>query len=164
MPNAITDSSQSTCPELLKNLSGDWFIVYSNFPMWTKAKRRYPMLHYTIERREGEWGLTDSVTYLRGHTKKYIHGFDNLTDKDTFIWRGSGMITKHLSSKWGVVYINPDGEWAIIRFEKTLFTPAGYDVISRNSLQSDTSTNQINQMLKRYSISSLDKITQRHSL
>jgi hypothetical protein len=162
MTEFTADSSSSTCPDILKNFSGDWFVVYSNFPMWTKGKRRYPMFHYTIERREGKWGLADTVTYVRSKKKKHILGFDYLIDTDSFVWQGSGFLTKHLSSKWRVIHLDPNNEWALIYFEKTFFTPAGYDVIARDSLTSETKSTQITQILKDHSVPQLRKINQVH--
>jgi len=162
MATIATANSHTPCPELLKKLSGDWFVIYSNFPMWTKGKRRYPMFHYTIERREGEWGLADNVTYVQGKAKKHILGFDRLIDAEKFIWQGNGFLTKYLSSNWRIVHISADNNWALIYFEKTLFTPAGYDAIARESLLSSTQTSQIEQALKDYSIPPLSKITQVH--
>lgn len=118
------------------------------------------MFHYTIERRERKWGLTDTVTYVRGKTKKQILGFDYQIDTEDFIWRGDGLLTKYLSSKWRVVHLDPNNEWVLIYFEKTFFTPAGYDVIARASLLSKTQSSQITQALKDYAVPQLDKITQ----
>jgi len=48
-----------------------------------------------------------------------------------FIWRGKGFLVL-LKSKWDIVFADESGEWILIHFDKTIFTPEGYDVITRN--------------------------------
>lgn len=58
---------------------------------------------------------------------KRIRGLDCLK-KGRFIWRGLGLL-KILSGQWEVVTIKYD--ILIIRFEKSLLTPSGIDILVR---------------------------------
>jgi hypothetical protein len=117
-------------------LTGTWFICFSNFTMWTKGDKVQPAFHYEIAaNRKGNSILTDEVRYFKKGKEKSIKGFDtpSPSDPNAFLWRGKGFL-KLLSSHWKVVLKDEDkGEWAVIHFSKTLFTPAGIDVISRQS-------------------------------
>lgn len=116
-----------------QSLAGTWYVVQTNFPMWTSGTKIHPQFRYTPSERNGVIGLIDSVVYEQHGKLKSIAGFDALTDAAAmrFTWRGNGWMHV-LRSRWQVVWLSPDGQWAIIAFEKTLFTPAGHDVICRN--------------------------------
>ena len=59
-------------------------------------------------------------------------------------------------SEWEILYTTQ--EWAIIYFEKTLFTPKGYDVIARNETLSDELLIVINAKLEELKIEKLKNI------
>lgn len=120
-------------PLNLKSLEGTWYIHFSDFPMWLKGDKQYPTFTYTIKRRKGVVGLKDEVRYLKMGRPKSINGFDTPVDAKpgSFVWRGDGLLAL-LKSKWNIIYLDPEGTWAIIHFEKTLFTPEGYDVMARS--------------------------------
>lgn len=121
--------SQNQAALKLEDLQGKWFIHFTNFPMWLKGDKTHPTFNYTLSKD----GLTDVVLYEKKGKQKSIVGFDKPTDKTNrqFVWRGRGILAL-LKSKWQIVYMDETLEWAVIEFEKTLFTPAGYDVISKN--------------------------------
>ena len=104
----------------------------TNFPMWLKGDKTNPTLNYSIEQRRGITGLKDEVIYSKDSKQDNIFGFDKQLDGRKFEWRGRGVMSL-LKSNWEVMYFALDESWAVIHFEKTLFTPEGYDVISRNS-------------------------------
>lgn len=116
----------------LRKFEGKWHIILSNFPMWLKGDKINPTFNYKIAERSGVIGLTDEVKYTQNDRIKTINGFDKpLNSENTsFEWRGNGLLSL-LSSKWQVLYLDNTENWAIIYFEKTLFTPKGYDVICR---------------------------------
>lgn len=120
-------------PLALETLQGTWYIHFSNFPMWLKGDKTNPTFNYTIEKQGGIEGLKDEVIYLKKGKQKSIVGFDKSTNTTNtqFIWRGRGFLSL-LKSRWQVLYVDPTNTWAVISFEKTLFTPSGYDVISKN--------------------------------
>lgn len=93
--------------------------------------------------------LDDLVEYqaLNSDKIKTVHGIDTPSGADTraWDWRGKGWL-KIASSHWefvdwglgdgegGVREGQADGEgeeWAVIWFQKTLFTPEGIDIFSR---------------------------------
>ena len=86
--------------------------------------------------------LDDTVEYqaLNSDKMKTVHGVDTPSDLDTraWNWRGKGWL-KIASSHWEFVEWSDgteDGEatgeeWAVIWFQKTLFTPEGIDIFSR---------------------------------
>ena len=118
---------------MLTTLAGTWFVVSTNFPMWTKGTKKEPAFHYTIEQRKGETVLDDKVTYRKNNKEKSISGIDRQDPENpnAFTWRGKGLL-KIARSKWEVRLMDEDKQWAVIYFTKTLFTPEGVDVISRD--------------------------------
>ncbi len=62
------------------------------------------------------------------------------------MWRGDGLLAL-LKSKWNILYLDPAGTWAIIHFEKTLFTPEGYDVMARSGQLTEKVRQQIQEKL-----------------
>jgi hypothetical protein len=117
----------------LSDLEGRWYIVQSNFPMWLKGDKTSPSLNYTVERRGTTTGLRDEVLSWKRGKEQSILGFDTPLDSTNtrFVWRGNGLL-RLLQSAWEIVYMDAANEWAIIHFEKTMFTPEGYDVIARS--------------------------------
>jgi hypothetical protein len=116
-------------PVDVADLLGTWHIQLTNFPMWLAGDKLRPTLAY---RRIGDdRRIGDLVSYTtRAGTQKQIAGYDTQDASNTahFTWRGRGLLML-LSSDWYVVHL--DASFGAIYFEKTLFTPAGMDVISR---------------------------------
>ncbi|MBX8937633.1 hypothetical protein [Enterococcus gilvus] len=112
--------------EWLPQLEGTWEIKGTTFPMWLSNKRKNPRITYKkTEKNAVE--LLDLVEYEAKGKTKQIKGIDRLAGEQ-FIWRGIGVL-KVLSSRWQVVTIK--GDVLVIRFEKSLVTPAGVDVLIR---------------------------------
>lgn len=116
----------------LNDLAGQWYIHFSDFPMWLKGDKRFPIFNYAPGKRAGTTGLHDTVQYMKNGKQKTIVGFDTPTDasNSAYVWRGKGLLSL-LKSTWEILYVEPNQQWAIIHFQKTLFTPIGYDVIGR---------------------------------
>lgn len=116
----------------LADWEGRWYIVLTNFPMWLKGDKTSPSLNYTAQARGGIMGLRDEVLSWKNGKQTTILGFDTPEGADNrrFVWRGRGILSL-LTSVWELVYIDSTRHWAIIHFEKTLFTPEGYDVVCR---------------------------------
>lgn len=117
----------------LKDLAGKWYVVQSNFPMWVKGKKTNPTFTYSPVTKKNKPVLLDEVKYLKKSKEKTLVGYDYPVNEQnrSFVWRGKGILG-FLKSKWSVLYVDPKQQWAIIQFKKTLFTPAGVDVISRS--------------------------------
>ncbi len=107
-------------------LTGKWHIIYSTFPLWTSGKRQNPTFRYGPLRNDI---MTDTVEYYRKGRYRRIEGTDKV-DGDGFIWRGKGIMSI-AKSRWKIIHHDPAAGLVFIQFEKTLFTPEGYDVISR---------------------------------
>ncbi|MGB0863768.1 MAG: hypothetical protein ACPGXZ_12675, partial [Saprospiraceae bacterium] len=129
----------------------------TNFPMWLKGNRIDPTFNYTIQKMNGITGLKDEVLFIKNGKEKAITGFDTpLNEGNTkFEWRGNGWM-KILKSRWEILFLTE--KWGIIFFEKTLFTPKGYDVIARNENLSEELLTEINAKLKALKIDSLENI------
>lgn len=120
----VLDDSVAIGPERLK---GRWHILYSSLPMWLKGGRREPCIEYTpLDRLR----MRDVVRYRRGETHKRIVGIDRHLGGREYHWRGSGWIA-WLGSRWRVEHLDPSGHWMIIAFERSLVTPAGFDILGR---------------------------------
>ncbi len=133
----------------LLSLEGTWYIHMTDFPMWLKGDKTNPTLNYSIKQKKGIQILEDRVIYQKNNKQKTILGFDTPLDHSSnrkFIWRGQGILSI-LKSHWEVLYISENENWAVIYFEKTLFTPKGYDVISRNKILDSATKKRISEIL-----------------
>jgi len=124
----ITPSPNNEHP--LTALEGTWYVNMSNFNMWLKGNKRNPRFTYTLQTKRRITGLKDVVSYDKHKKQKTIKGFDTPVNNSTtaFVWRGKGLLSL-VKSKWEILYQTND--WALIHFQKTVFTAEGYDVISR---------------------------------
>jgi hypothetical protein len=131
-------------------LAGTWFICYSNFPMWLKGDKINPTFNYTITTRKEQKLLLDEVKYLKNGKQKTITGYDFQDKKDSasFVWRGEGILGL-LKSKWRVALIDPKGQWAVIAFSRTLFTPEGVDIICRKPELSEETVIKIKNLMEK---------------
>lgn len=124
--------SHDPLQKLEATLGGKWFVVASNFPMWLDAKNTNPAFTYSDFRMEkNELLFDDLVTYKKDGKEKKIKGTDHQEgDQPKFVWKGKGLLGL-VRSKWQVLATDPKGQWLVISFEKTLATPAGVDLLSR---------------------------------
>lgn len=139
----------------LKTLEGRWYINQSDFPMWLKGDKTSPTFNFKIIQKNGKDALDDAVMYWKKGKEKSILGIDKtLNQQNTaFLWRGKGWLSL-VTSQWQILHFNAQQQWAIIRFSKTLFTPKGYDVISRQKELSSERIASIEQQLKQLQITS----------
>ena len=116
----------------LEQLEGKWYIQYTNFPMWLKGDKKDPYFNYSVGIKNGKPGLKDKVGFYKNGKYKSIKGFDYpLNSENTYFkWKGSGWLF-FVKSLWRIEHFAKSSKWMLISFEKTLFTPAGYDIISR---------------------------------
>lgn len=142
----------------LVSLEGRWHIVQTDFPMWLTGKRIAPTFNYKLLNKEKPV-LSDKVMFLKNGKQKSISGFDHPTniEQTAFVWRGKGLLGI-LKSKWKILCIDPEQQWAIIYFEKTLFTPDGYDVIAREKQLSQAQNQSIQLKLKELNVTGLTQI------
>ena len=117
----------------LQSFAGKWYINMSTFPMWLIGDKKNPTFNYTIETKDSMGVLHGDVQYFKDGKLKHIKGIDQPTNEfnTAFLWRGEGVL-KLFKSKWELIAYNENEQWAIMHFQKTFFTPEGYDVFSRN--------------------------------
>lgn len=140
--------------DLMVELDGKWHIVATTFPMWLSGKRTSPTFTYT---RRGDV-LEDDVSFHSGAKTKHIRGIDTPTDPTSFQWRGNALL-KVLTSQWQVTHLADDRSWAVIEFAKTLFTPAGVDVITRDATVDDATWRAIGDELARQGKTGVQRLT-----
>lgn len=114
-------------------LEGTWYVIATNFPMWTKGGRKNPRFIYGAER---DGRFDDTVEYEQGGRTKQIIGVDTIAAPNKFIWRGKGWL-RFFTSRWEIISVSSDDQLVALSFTKTLFTPAGVDIISRSAKVSD---------------------------
>ncbi len=125
-------------------LSGTWFIISTNFPMWLKPDNHNPSFTYTITEKKGYNILLDEVKYLKKNKPKVITGYDYPDKKNAkgFTWKGKGIFF-FAKSTWEVKLMDDTEQWAVIYFSKTLFTSEGVDIISHSTTLDNTILNNI---------------------
>lgn len=113
-------------------LSGRWYVISTDFSMWLKGDKRDPQFHYSLTVSHGVPALEDKVTYTKHGKLRTITGVDLLQDNRgrAFTWHGKGLLGL-LQSKWEIRLMDEQAGWAVILFDKTIFTPGGVDIISR---------------------------------
>lgn len=111
---------------LQRILPGRWIVKATNFPMWLSGERRDPTFEY-VTRRGYPLVLADEVTYSdpEGKTKS-IRGVDRWNGQG-FTWKMNGVRGLFVKSRWEVAGVRQG--LVVLRFEKSVVTPAGVDVI-----------------------------------
>lgn len=133
----------------LNDMHGEWYVLASNFPMWLKGNKQYPRFNYDVEVNGTTVGLKDEVRYVQDNKPRVIKGFDKpLNQLNTaFEWRGEGLLWL-IRSRWQIIdYDMQNKNWLIISFKKTLFTPAGIDIVSRKPMLPPVVINGIIQLV-----------------
>lgn len=124
-------SSSNAPPPPTSFLTGTWYVNYSI--TYTALPPSNPTADSSPPR------LDDLVEYqtLTSDKIKTIQGIDTPSGADTraWDWRGKGWL-KIASSHWEFLdWDDKRGEgeeWAVIWFQKTIFTPEGIDILSRS--------------------------------
>lgn len=118
------------------DLIGKWHIIRTTFPMWRNGKNTQPTLNYKRLSDSDDSRIEDLVIYQSRGKQKTIRGIDTQDPELPchFRWRGSGLLAL-LTSDWYVIDLDDresDGDYRImaIYFTKTLFTPAGLDIVA----------------------------------
>lgn len=135
-------------------LSETWHVTHSTLPMWN-SKRNVRIQYVPLEPsstsipKENTDRLDDIVSYqsLDGEKVHTVKGVDKCSSpgdqRGEWDWRGKGLL-KIAGSHWEVLGWGEEAatgnKWVVTEFAKTLFTPAGIDVYSRDrsGLQPET--------------------------
>jgi len=112
-------------------LPGRWTVKATNFPMWLSGERRDPAFEYVMLRAD-PLVLADEVTYTDADGKtKSIRGVDRWNGSG-FTWKMNGLRGMFVKSRWEIAGIRQG--LVVLRFEKSVVTPAGVDVIVAEGL------------------------------
>ena len=100
--------------------------------MWKKS--RNVVITYTpLEGSPGAWDNLVEYQPLDSDKLKSVHGQEHPDPNvpAAWNWRGKGWLMI-ASSHWEILgHGEEEGGWAVIFFQKTLFTPAGIDVLAK---------------------------------
>lgn len=126
--------TMSDAHSLARILPGTWRVGATNFPMWLSGDRNLPTFRYELTSSD-PLRLSDAVSYsTRKGVRKSIVGVDRWSAHG-FVWRGRGLLFP-FTSHWSVAGITDDENILVIRFSKSLGTPAGVDVVVREGTDS----------------------------
>jgi hypothetical protein len=115
-------------------LPGTWRIGATNIPIWLAGDRLRPQFRYELKSSD-PLVFDDVVNYTTGEGMlKTIVGIDRLRT-DGFVWRGTRLLSL-VTSRWSVVGATEDSNILVIRFVKSVLTPAGVDVVVRDGTDS----------------------------
>lgn len=110
---------------LARLLPGKWVVKATNFPMWLGGRHDATFEYGLL--RERPLTLSDRVAYIDLDGKpKSIVGTDRWTGRG-FTWRMRGLRGMFVKSRWEVAGARQG--LAVIRFEKSIATPSGVDVV-----------------------------------
>ena len=108
-------------------VSGTWYVVRTTLPFW--RTRQNPSVTYAPL---PDGRVADTVRYTRrGGGVRLVHGVDEPCGDGDWRWRGVTPLTRLTSSRWRV--LDATDEWAVTHFDRTLFTPEGWDVYARTA-------------------------------
>lgn len=118
-------------------ITGCWHVTHSSLPLW-KGKRNVNITYTLLPAQSGVQKIDDMVRYqaIDSDKVKSVHGVDTPTpgNPGAWDWRGKGWLII-ASSHWeclGYGDTEDGNQWIVTYFAKTLFTPAGIDIYSRN--------------------------------
>ena len=135
-----SEAAKSTPPNDF--IIGTWHVAHSSLPLW-KGKRNVNITYTLLPANSaGVQKIDDLVQYqtIDSAKIKSVHGVDTPTPgvPGAWDWRGKGWLMI-ASSHWeclGFGHVDDEtgdgNQWVVTYFAKTLFTPAGVDIYSRN--------------------------------
>ncbi|KQQ05499.1 MULTISPECIES: hypothetical protein [unclassified Rathayibacter] len=109
--------------------TGTWFVRGSSLPLW-RSRAGVAITYAPLP--SGEIG--DVVSWRGRRGTRYVVGIDvpDPADPLGFRWRGVEPLTLLARSRWSFVAADIEAGWALTRFARTPFTPAGADVYVRS--------------------------------
>lgn len=126
-------------------LTETWHVTHSTLPLW-KGKRNVRIQYTPLEPsspsipKDQTDRIDDLVSYqtLKSDKVSTVEGLDKAASsgRGEWDWRGKGWL-KIAGSHWEVLGWGEEqdtgNKWAVTMFAKTLFTPAGIDIYSKDS-------------------------------
>ena len=113
-------------------LKGTWHVFYSTLPMW-ESNRNVTITYSPLPDIEGGWNNLVKYQPVSSDKWKTVEGIEKPDPSipSAWNWRGKGWL-KIASSHWETLgWGDEEDGWLVIWFQKTLFTPAGIDVLAR---------------------------------
>ncbi|KAL3475617.1 hypothetical protein BJX99DRAFT_229294 [Aspergillus californicus] len=137
-PEIYADEGKKCVPPTNEFITGTWHVTHSSLPLW-KDKRNVNITYELLPPDSSNvTKIDDLVSYqaLNSDKVKTIHGVDtpNPGNQGAWDWRGKGWLMI-ASSHWeclGFGHTEGNNQFMVTYFAKTLFTPAGIDIYSRN--------------------------------
>lgn len=110
--------------------TGTWFVRGSSLPLW-RSRSGVAITYSPLP--SGE--IADVVSWRGRWSTRYVVGIDapDPAAPGGFVWRGVEPLTLLARSRWSFVAADPEAGWALTRFARTPFTPAGVDVYVRSA-------------------------------
>lgn len=138
LPSVYANEKNKCVPPTNDFLIGTWHVTHSSLPLW-KGKRNVNITYQLLSADDpAEAKLDDLVKYqaIDSEKVKSVHGVDTPTSGNpgAWDWRGKGWLVI-ATSHWeclGFGKTDDGNQWVVTYFAKTLFTPAGIDIYSRN--------------------------------
>ncbi|KAJ5086878.1 hypothetical protein NUU61_008185 [Penicillium alfredii] len=139
LPRIHASQGNKCVPPTNDFIKGTWHVTHSSLPLW-KGKRNVNISYETLPADSAEViKIDDLVRYqaIGSNKIKSVHGIDTPTpgDPGAWDWRGKGWL-RIASSHWeclGFGHVDDNNnQWMVTYFAKTLFTPAGIDIYSRD--------------------------------
>lgn len=138
LPKIYPGKGNKFVPPTKDFIIGTWHVTHSSLPLW-KDKRNVNITYEILPSdSSGVTKIDDIVRYqtIGSEKVKSIHGVDSPSpgNPSAWDWRGKGWLMI-ASSHWeclGFGHVDDDNQWIVTYFAKTLFTPAGIDIYSRN--------------------------------
>lgn len=137
-PSVYANKENKSEPPTNDFLIGTWHVTHSSLPLW-KGKRNVNISYQLLSADDpAEAKLDDLVKYqaIDSDNVKSVHGVDTPTrgSPGAWDWRGKGWLVI-ATSHWeclGFGRTDDGNQWVVTYFAKTLFTPAGIDIYSRD--------------------------------
>jgi hypothetical protein len=135
-PPKVHSTTGPNCVPPNDSIIGTWHVTHSTLPLW-KNKRNVNITYKLLPAdSSGVQKLDDLVQYqgIDSGKIKSVHGIDTPTpgNPGAWDWRGKGWLMI-ASSHWECLGFGGDDEkWIVTYFAKTIFTPAGIDIYSRD--------------------------------
>jgi hypothetical protein len=137
LPKIYAAEGAKCVPPTNDFIIGTWHVTHSSLPLW-KGKRNVNITYKLLPEDSGVQKIDDLVQYqaVNSDKVKSVHGVDTPTpgNPGAWDWRGKGWLMI-ASSHWeclGFGHTDDGNCWIVTYFAKTLFTPAGIDIYSRN--------------------------------
>jgi hypothetical protein len=110
-------------------LPGTWQVVATNLPIWLDGSRRSPTIGYELLRTE-PLTLGTTVKYLDPEGAEHQSLGRSTWRRDRFVGHGT-RLRRLIGYRWEVAGTSDDSTLVLLRFERSLLSPAGVDVLAR---------------------------------